>query len=144
MREKMSGMKYYDAGEYRFAEDLDSPETREISARAKAGEAETARKRNAIEGAISQVLTEQNLALKTAMDTVDLTPGSVELLDTGSTGRGTNEPGDGDFDLVMRVNREIIKDPAKLSELKTACVKFSRSAAQIRPILTMEIFATNR
>ncbi len=119
LREKMSGMKYYDAGEYRFSEDLESSKIRKISARAKAGKTETTRKRGAIEGAISQAMIEQGLALKTAMDTVDLTPGSVELLDTGSTGRGTNEPGDGDFDLMMRVDREVMKSPERLGELKS-------------------------
>lgn len=35
---------------------------------------------------------------------MDLTSKSVELIDTGSTGRGTNVPGDGDFDFMLRCN----------------------------------------
>lgn len=34
----------------------------------------------------------------------DLSKNSVELIDTGSTGRGTNVPGDGDFDFMLRHN----------------------------------------
>lgn len=32
----------------------------------------------------------------------DISNNSIELLDTGSTGRGTNIPGDGDFDLMLK------------------------------------------
>ena len=34
----------------------------------------------------------------------NLSTNSVELIDTGSTGRGTNVPGDGDFDFMLRHN----------------------------------------
>lgn len=34
----------------------------------------------------------------------NLSANSVELIDTGSTGRGTNVPGDGDFDFMLRHN----------------------------------------
>lgn len=34
----------------------------------------------------------------------DLSVDEVELIDTGSTGRGTNVPGDGDFDFMLRHN----------------------------------------
>ena len=44
----------------------------------------------------------------------DLTENYVELIDTGSTGRGTNKPGDGDFDFMMRLDRAIIQNPKKL------------------------------
>ena len=44
--------------------------------------------------------------------------GSVEIIDTGSTGRGTNKPGDGDFDLMMRLDRNILSNSRKLEELK--------------------------
>lgn len=34
----------------------------------------------------------------------NLSTSSIELIDTGSTGRGTNVPGDGDFDFMLRHN----------------------------------------
>ena len=36
---------------------------------------------------------------------LDLVPGLIEIIDTGSTGRGTNEPGDGDFDFMVRLDK---------------------------------------
>ena len=33
----------------------------------------------------------------------DISSRCLELIDTGSTGRGTNIPGDGDFDFMLRV-----------------------------------------
>jgi vacuolar-type H+-ATPase subunit E/Vma4 len=46
----------------------------------------------------------------------ELLPGIVEVIDTGSTGRGTNEPGDGDFDFMLRIDREILKDSESFKE----------------------------
>lgn len=45
----------------------------------------------------------------------DLSIDTVELIDTGSTGRGTNVPGDGDFDFMLRNNLS----NATLSELES-------------------------
>jgi hypothetical protein len=42
-------------------------------------------------------------------------PGSVELIDTGSTGRGTNQIGDGDFDFTIRLDRVLSK--SKVDEI---------------------------
>ena len=41
----------------------------------------------------------------------------LELLDTGSTGRGTNKVSDYDFDFIMRVNGDIMMDEEKKNEL---------------------------
>lgn len=52
---------------------------------------------------------------------------SVELIDTGSTGRGTNVPGDGDFDFMLRHNLppEIITALAdKVKTLQTSDSEF--------------------
>ena len=46
---------------------------------------------------------------------MNLQGNSVELIDTGSTGRGTNVPGDGDFDFMLRHNTS----PEILEGLKT-------------------------
>ncbi len=42
----------------------------------------------------------------------DLSKDEIELIDTGSTGRGTNVPGDGDFDFMLRHNlpQEILQE----------------------------------
>lgn len=53
----------------------------------------------------------------------DLTEGTVELIDTGSTGRGTNKPGDGDFDFMMRIDKSILSNPSKLIILKQTILR---------------------
>jgi hypothetical protein len=44
-------------------------------------------------------------------------------MDTGSTGRGTNKPGDGDFDFIMRVDKKLLAESRKMDELKKALIK---------------------
>ena len=47
-------------------------------------------------------------AIKTTDDlSQNLSTDSIELIDTGSTGRGTNVPGDGDFDFMVRHNMDV-------------------------------------
>jgi len=57
----------------------------------------------------------------------DLSADEVELIDTGSTGRGTNVPGDGDFDFMLRHNlpQEV------LSELQTYVFALQRDDGMI-------------
>ena len=45
----------------------------------------------------------------------DLSKECIEVIAIGSTGRGTNEPEDGDFDFMVRIDKKIIKN---LEELK--------------------------
>ena len=121
LREKMSGLSRYDLNEYNFAkkEDLLTPEIEEIAESLEFFQDELVKKREAVNEAIKKALNSINLELKTYMDG-DLTEGYVEFIDTGSTGRNTNLPGDGDFDFIMRLDKTIINDPEKLNVLKQA------------------------
>lgn len=49
-----------------------------------------------------------------------LLPGFIEFIDTGSTGRGTNVPGDGDFDFSVKVDRSIIDTRERMEEFRSA------------------------
>lgn len=49
--------------------------------------------------------------------TEDLLQGIVEVIDTGSTGRGTNLPGDGDFDFMVRIDGKILNKSHELKQL---------------------------
>ena len=42
-----------------------------------------------------------------------LMPNIAEVVDTGSTGRGTNEPGDGDFDFMIRLDNRVKQNPGR-------------------------------
>ena len=57
----------------------------------------------------------------------NLSTSSVELIDTGSTGRGTNVPGDGDFDFMLRHNlpTEVISELSKKVQELTPDNKFT-------------------
>ncbi len=118
IREKMSGLSYYGAGEYKVAPkderilkafNFDGeiiPSTEDIIAESSHNREEVDEKRRAIiEQVIMPVLERYNLKYKPNIDG-DLTVGVAEVIDTGSTGRYSNAPHDGDFDFVMKLDRE--------------------------------------
>lgn len=67
-----------------------------------------------IRGTIEDVLRAEGVSLKEAFDTSLL---GAELMDTGSTGRHTNMPGNFDFDLVLKLDRG---DEAKVGAIVSA------------------------
>lgn len=122
LRSRMSGLSYFNEETYRFSENLVSSDVLELASQIEESNRETAEKREKINAVIKDALEELGLKLKTEIDG-DLTEGYVELIDTGSTGRGTNKPGDGDFDMMMRLDRTIMLNPEKLSALKKTILK---------------------
>ena len=72
----------------------------------------------AINKTISKVLSKAGITLKTEIDH-NLENGTAEFIDTGSTGRNTNIPKDGDFDYIMRLDKEIISNHVKANEVKS-------------------------
>lgn len=122
LREKMSGLSYYGEDDYHFSSNLVSDDVLELASQIENSNRETKEKREKINAAIREALDELGLKLKTEIDG-DLTEGYVELIDTGSTGRGTNKPGDGDFDMMMRLDRTIMMNPEKLGALKKTILK---------------------
>jgi hypothetical protein len=114
---KMSGMSYYDQNHYQFAPNLSFAGINELAGTIEANDQETDRRRTAINGAISSSLSKIGLSMKNFDNT--LVPG-VELIDTGSTGRGTSLHGDGDFDFIMRVDKSDFLDNNKMESIKQA------------------------
>ena len=125
IREKMSGLSYYGTGEYNFASesDLNIQEIESIYDAISDNDNNTEKKREQIYSRIRQIFQESSnediniLSIKNEIDR-DLTAGSVELVDTGSTGRGTNIPdslgsGTADFDFIMRLDRADYIDSRK-------------------------------
>ncbi len=117
LRKQMDGLSYYDENNYTFSENLICEDTEYLASQIEQSNYEVQVKRNKINDIIRKSLEELGLRLKTSIDG-DLTEGFVELIDTGSTGRGTNKPGDGDFDFIMRLDRKILSNPQKLEKLK--------------------------
>ena len=122
LRQKMNGLKHYGQTTYEFSDNLVIPETQELASQIEESNIEVREKREKINKLITSALEEVGLKLKTSIDG-DLTEGYAELIDTGSTGRGTNKPGDGDFDFIMRLDRKILSNPKKINELKNALLK---------------------
>ncbi len=122
LRAKMSGLSYFDENDYTFSENLITEETKYFAKQIEQSNFEVQTKREKINSIIKKSLEELGLHLKTNIDG-DLTEGFVELIDTGSTGRGTNKPGDGDFDFMLRLDKTILSNPARLSELKQTILK---------------------
>ena len=122
LREKMSGLSYYGEDSYSFSENLVTKETEELAQKIEQSNYEVQVKREKINNIIKKSLEELGLNLKTEIDG-DLTEGFVELIDTGSTGRGTNKPGEGDFDFMMRLDKAILSNSSKLDKLKQTILK---------------------
>lgn len=122
LRIKMNGLSYFNEEDYSFSKNLVNAETKFIAEQIEENNRITKGKRKKIIEVIAKSLSELGLELKTKIDG-DLTEGVVELIDTGSTGRGTNKPDDYDFDFMMKLDRSILSDTKKLNELKKTILK---------------------
>ncbi len=122
LRSKMNGLSYFGERTYTFSNNLVTEETEALAEQVEQNYYEVQIKREKVNRVIQQSLEELGLHLKTNIDG-DLTEGFAELIDTGSTGRATNKPGDGDFDFMLRLDKSILSDPKKLSELKQTILK---------------------
>lgn len=115
LRKKMQGLSYYGSHEYEFAQELDFEGIQEIENSLEQSNAEVRKKKEILYQAFKEEFPEYEL---TDSMSSDLTLGKIEILDTGSTGRGTNVIGDGDFDFIVRIDKEILLDPEKYERLR--------------------------
>lgn len=130
LQSKMNGLSYFNQNEYKFSDNLVSQGTEMFASQIEESNREVYAKKSKINELIIEALKEVNLELKMTIDG-DLSEGTVELIDTGSTGRGTNKPGDGDFDFIMRVDRKLISNPEELEKLKKALLsKLNRTNSE--------------
>lgn len=121
LRDKMAGLSYYGTDNYTFSSELVSKDIEAMAALIAQNNEQTTYKRNIINKIMEQALSEVGLNLKTNIG--DLTLGVAEFIDTGSTGRGTNVIGKGDFDFMLRLDKEILLDPERLSKIKETILK---------------------
>ena len=115
LRSKMQGLSYYGMTEYEFSEELDIAEIKDIEESLDENQRQVTEKKQILYAAFERAFPEYAIADKMSPD---LSPGRIEILDTGSTGRGTNVIGDGDFDFIVRIDKEILLDPEKYDKLK--------------------------
>ena len=128
IREQMQGLSYYDAGPFKVNKlafnDIVFEKIDELfpdgDVNNSISEIDARKKREVIEKKVKRVMFEKmELGFESEI-TGDLSPGVIEFIDTGSTGRGTNLPGDGDFDFSVKIDSAIMESPEKLEKLKDA------------------------
>lgn len=127
IREQMQGLSYFETKKFEVEQSAYNPIIEEKVAQLfpdgnpteSISEKDARIKREAIEKKVRGAILEKlGLGCETRL-TGDVTPGFIEFIDTGSTGRGTNLPGDGDFDFSVKIDKEIYDDPKKLEEFKS-------------------------
>ena len=115
LHEKMAGLSYYGTeGEYKFASELDSFDINNTGY-----DIDIVKSINVVAKVREEVinkLRETGLDIKLGRS-LDLKDKCIDLIDTGSTGRGTNKMNGYDFDFVMRVDKDIYTDDDKMNEL---------------------------
>ena len=114
LRNKMSGLSHYNMGSYQFSPKLVPSE--EISLAQEANREEVKIKQFAILKHFANAISSLGLNIKMAIDG-DLVPGTIEIIDTGSTGRYTNKPHDADFDYMLRVDKLIRENKSEFMDL---------------------------
>lgn len=117
LRDKMSGLSYYDINNYNFSNNLNNEFINDIQEDIKNNREYLNQTKSILYKTFKESVETLNLSLKDFSDG-DLTEGSVELIDTGSTGRETNVGKASDFDFILRIDNSILSDPNKLNTLK--------------------------
>lgn len=120
LRSKMQGLSHFGIAEYEFSKDLDFDGIKEIENTLDKNYEEVGEKKAILYEAFKETFPEYVVDDKMGQD---LTPGRIEILDTGSTGRGTNVIGDGDFDFIVRVDKDVLLDTERYDGLKKRFAK---------------------
>ena len=125
-RAKMQGLPHYGENEFVVDETARNEGTRQIAELIDRNEQNARNKRNKILKTLEDAVKKIGCVLSKERK-IDLTPGFIEFIDTGSTGRGTNEPGDGDFDFMVRMDKMLCNEPGKFKNALRAAL------SQIKP-----------
>ena len=94
----------------------------ELAASVSEARMETEERHKAIDAVFARAFEELGLRRKDYIDG-NLEPGSIEVADTGSTGRGTNVPHDGDYDYMFRIDRADSIDSTRTDKIREAFLK---------------------
>lgn len=107
---KMNGLSRYGRKIYDISPNLLTEDTEAILSNLVDDNRETEIKRNAIFNKLRPIFEEYFSHIKHKVSS-SVSNGTIEIFDTGSTGRNTNVPGDGDFDFIMRIDRSFLNSP---------------------------------
>ena len=114
MKKKISGLKYYVNDDFIFSNNLNIDQSiNGIKENIDNNIEDTKSKKKKILDILNNKFSESGIELKDYFDS-DISLGNVQLIDTGSTGRGTMTGTTSDFDFIMRIDSnmktEYLKD----------------------------------
>ena len=130
MRKNMAGLSHYETPDYTFSEYLEIPDMNLLGQDLVGVDLDTTVENNRdnrrfthdmrsgidilIDEALLEFSEETGMKIKrTERIPGVIEPETVELIETGSTSRGTNKFKDADFDFVMKLDKKVILDPEK-------------------------------
>ena len=126
LKQKMEGLSHYGSKEYHLKQHQYSDYTERIKGLLASNKQETKIQSQKVYQVLSDIIqsipidenSTKTLQAKNKIG-IDLTPGSVEVLETGSSVRGTNVPYDFDFDYIFRLDSNMINDDKKMHQFRT-------------------------
>ena len=114
-REMMRGLSYYDGDKFVIDETAKNGDIKRLVEEIDLNFMNAQKKKKEIVKVFEDVAEKMGYSLSEKRR-IDLTPGIIEFIDTGSTGRGTNEPSAGDFDFMVRMDKQLSDSPIKFKE----------------------------
>ena len=123
LRQKMDGLTRYGINSYNISNNIDAPVYEEIASQIDDST-------NMIRGIKTKIIQTINEGLGNKYNIIQYINGKLDknelqILDTGSTSRSSNIPYDGDFDFIIRINREEDVNPTLKQEfIKNVISKF--------------------
>lgn len=127
IKNKMQGLSYYGSKEYHLANHTTNDYVEQIKEMMKEERESVKEQSNKVYEALKKSIgrvdkianTNEKLEVKNKID-LDITPGTVEVLETGSSARGTNIPYEYDFDYIVRIDAARLRRTEKLVEINQA------------------------
>ena len=116
IRSRMQGLSHYGLNEFTLDQSAKNIGTEKISQVIELSKEEAENKRSKIMSTLRVAIQKYGMNMSEKR-TAELLQGTVEVIDTGSTGRGTNLPGDGDFDFMVRLDGKVFSNPKQLKEM---------------------------
>ncbi len=122
MKEKLYGLSYYGYPDFKFSSNLVNEDVLYYNDKINDNIKYASEKNNFINNTVRDVCSSFGLDIKTMIDG-DIRKGSVEFINIGSTGRGTNTFKDKNFNFVLRFDKEIILNKDNFTAIKDNLVK---------------------
>ncbi len=119
---KMQGLSYYGSKEYKLGKHSNNDYIEQLKELIASEREDIKRKSYKVYSTLKEsieMIPNENLTVKNKMD-INITEGTVEILETGSSARGTNIPYEYDFDYIVRIDASKLKKEGELSKINQA------------------------